>query len=262
LNWRRILQVLDVIEPRAKMGQSGEDFPGAVGKQITAGEGRTCVLRGAAVVLSDYRETSEVTTSRDPNGEIIDMSGPGAEIGTYGKTNNVVVMPRPKDGLNPLDYLVALKIAGLKTAAYLARAGEGLKPDEIEVYDLPPLAEMAGGWEDLPRVVYIFQILTLQFEPIPGEPVFYGRNAGGIVPTIIHPNEVLDGAITSALPALNVQTYHIQNHPIIRELYRRHGKDLCFTGVIITTAPNNVTDYERVANIAANLAKYVSRQSG
>ncbi len=48
----RILQVADVVEPRAKTGGSGEDFPGAVGRQGTVGEGRTCVLRGVAV---DYR---------------------------------------------------------------------------------------------------------------------------------------------------------------------------------------------------------------
>ena len=258
----RILQVADVIEPRAKTSENGEDFPGAVGKQVTAGEGRTCVLRGGAVVMSDYRERGEVTTSKDPNGEIIDMAGPGAEISIYGKTHNVVLLPYPKDGVSTPEYQAALKIAGLKTAAYLARAGKGLKPDEIEIYDLPPLTEITRGLEGLPRVTYIFQILTLQFEPVPGEPILYGSQAEGIVPTILHPNEVLDGAITAALPTLNVETYSIQNHPIIKELYRRHGKELCFTGVIITTAPGNVVEYERVANIVANLAKWVLGANG
>jgi sarcosine reductase len=258
----RILQVSDVIEPRAKIGENGKDFPGAVDKQAAAGEGRTCVLRGAAVVISDYREKAEVTTSKDPHGEIIDMSGPGAEISMYGKTHNVVLLPSPKDSVSTQDYQAAAKIAGLKTAAYLARAGKGLKPDEIEVYDLPPLTEITGGLEDLPKVTYIFQILSLQFEPVPGEPTLYGSQAEGIVPTILHPNEVLDGAITSPLPTLSVETYHVQNHPIIKELYQRHGKDLCFTGVIITTAPDNEAEYERVANMAANLAKWVLGADG
>jgi glycine reductase len=83
-----------------------------------------------------------------------------------------------------------------------------------------------------------------------------------MVPTLIHPNEVFDGAITSALPALNVQTYHIQNHPILRELYRRHGRELSFAGVIITLAPNNVADIERVSNLSANLARYVVGAEG
>ena len=76
------------------------------------------------------------------------------------------------------------------------------------------------------------------------------------MPTVLHPNEVLDGAVTSQSPALNVQTYQIQNHAMIKELYRRHGKDLCFAGVIVTTAPNNVPDIERVSSIAAGIARY------
>jgi sarcosine reductase len=252
----RILQVVDVIEPRAKTSDGDEDFPGVVGGQVPAGKGSTCVLQGSTVVLSDYRENREMSTSTDPDGEIIDMTGPGAEISPYGKTHNVVLLPTPAVGVHAQEYRAALKIAGLKTAAYLAKAGKGIVPDQAEVFDLPSLAERTGETGRLPRVLYIFQILTLQFEPIPGEPVLYGRNVQDIVPTLIHPNEVIDGAVMSPFPTLNLQTYHIQNHPIIRELYKRHGKDLNFVGVLMTTAPNNVADIERVSNMAANLARY------
>jgi glycine reductase complex component B subunit alpha and beta len=258
----RILQVVDVIEPRAKSTPGGEDFPGAIGGQVTAGRGSTCVLGGAAVVLSDYRERREVGRSTDAMGEIIDMTGPGAEASIYGKTHNVVLLPTSSDGVSTQEYMVALKIAGLKTAAYLARAGIGVTPDATEVFELAPLTEIKHGLESLPKVVYIFQILTLQYVPTPGEPVLYGRNVPDIAPTLLHPNEVLDGALTSPIPTLNVQTYQIQNHPIIKELYKRHGKDLCFAGVIVTTAPNNMTEIERVANMAASLARYTVGADG
>jgi glycine reductase len=258
----RILQVGDVIEPRAKTSPGDEDFPGVVGGQVPVGRGSTCVLGGAAVVLSDYREKREVGKSTDPSGEIIDMSGPGAEASIYGKTYNIVLLPTPSDGTNPQEYQAALKIAGLRTAAYLAKAGTGITPDATEVFELPPLTEVKAGFERLPRVVYIFQILSLQFDAIPGEPVLYGRNVPGIVPALIHPNEVLDGALTSPSPTLNLQTYQIQNQPIIKELYRRHGKDLCFAGVIVTTAPNNMTEIERVSNMTATLAKYTVGADG
>ncbi len=250
----RIVQVLDVIQPRAKTSDGDEDFPGAVGRQVPAGKGSTSVLQGAAVVLSDYSGLQQ-GASLDPNGEIIDMFGPGAEISPYGKTHNIVLLATPADGVSAQEYRAALKIAGLKTSAYLAKAGKGLMPDQTEVFDLPPVTEMSGGPSKLPRVIYIFQILTLQFEPIPGEPVLYGKNVSDIVPTLIHPNEILDGAVIAPHRALLVQTYHIQNHPIIKELYRRHGKDLSFAGVIIMTAPNNLDDIERTANIASSLAK-------
>jgi len=251
----RIIQVADVIEPRAKINK-GEDIPDPVG------EGRTAVLRNAAVVMSDYREKGEVTTSKDPDGEIIDMRGPGAGIGIYGNTHNVVVLPYPRERVTNPDYLAALKIAGLRTAEYLAKAAEKVEPDEVEIYALPSLPEVARGIEDLPKVTYIFQIQSLQFEPVPGEPVLFGGQAAGIAPTILHPNEILDGAVTSPLPALNVQTYQIQNHPTIKELYQRHGKDLCFAHVIVTTAPSNVREYERMANMAAGMAKGVVGADG
>jgi glycine reductase len=251
----RIVQILDVIEPRAKTSDGDEDFPGAVGRQVPAGKGSTCVLQGAAVVLSDYSGLGQ-GASLDPNGEIIDMFGPGAEISPYGKTHNIVLLATPANGVSAQEYRAALKIAGLKTSAYLGKAGKGIAPDQAEVYELPPTTDIQEGSPRLPRVVYIFQILTLQFEPIPGEPVLYGKNVSDIVPSLIHPNEILDGAVVAQHRALLVQTYQIQNHPIIKELYRRHGKDLSFAGVIIMTAPNNLDDIERVSNMASSLAKY------
>ena len=258
----RIVKVLDVVEPRAKMSDGDKDFPGVVGGQGPVGRGSTCVLRGTAVVISDYRVGPEFSRSGDPNGEIIDMFGPAAEISIYGKTHNIVLLPTPANGVGTQDYVAALKIAGLKTSAYLGKAGKGITPDETEVFQLPALAEIPEGLKKLPKVVYIFQILTLQFEPIPGEPVLYGKNVPDIVPTLIHPNEILDGAVTSAFPGLNVQTYQIQNHPVIKELYKRHEKEICFAGVILTIAPNNVADIERVSNMAAGLAKYILGADG
>jgi sarcosine reductase len=253
----RITGVLDVIEPRAKTSDGDEDFPGAVGKQVSAGAGATCVLKGTAVVLSDYREKPDKGRSSDPNGDIIDMSGPGADAGLYGKTHNIVLLPVPAQGVTNFDYLAAVKAAGLKAAAYLARAGQGITPDRTEVLDIPPLMARNDTSVNRPRVVYIFQILSTQFDPIPGEPILYGGNVADAVPTLLHPNEVIDGAVTSQFPALHIQTFQIQNHPIIRELTARHGKELFFAGVIVSTAPNNTADIERVSNIAANLARYV-----
>jgi glycine reductase len=258
----RIYQVADVIEPRAKIEGEGEDDLGAAGTHSATGEGKTSVLRGAAIVLSDYRDMEAGDAGGNPRGDFIDMSGPGAKISHCGKTCNVVLLPQPSERTSALDYLAALKTAGLKTSVYLAQAGRNLKPDQTEIYDLAPLTELGEGMKGLPKVTYIFQILSLQYEPIPGEPILFGDQAGGIVPTILHPNQVLDGAVTSALPSLNVLTYDIQNHPIIKELYKRHGKDLCFAGLIVTVAPNNMRDMDRMANIAAGLAKWVIGSDG
>jgi len=243
----RIARVADVVEPRARV--SGQDFPGALGAHDSAGSGATIVLRGAAVAVSEFWSSPG---NRDPVGEFIDTWGPGAEGGPYGKLSNVAILPYPAQNTTASEYRVAMKIAGLKTAAYLARAGVSLRPDTIEIHELSSRTGVLG----LPRVAYIFQVLTNQFEPLPGDPVLYGDNIERIVPTIIHPNEIFDGALVAPADSRFMETYTIQNHPMIEELYCHHGESLSFAGVIITNAPNNVAEYERAATIAANLAKW------
>lgn len=258
----RIFQVADVIEPRAKILEGNVDSIRMAGKHPQTGEGKTCVLSGAAVVLIDNRKIGEDSAGMDPRDHIIDMFGPGSEAGIFGKTFNIVLIPQQTVRTNALEYQAALKVVGTRTATYLALAGKDVEPDDVEVYDLPSLAEVSKGLEGLPKVIYIYQILSLQYEPIPGEPTFFGAQAGGIAPTILHPNQILDGAVTSALPGLNMQTYRIQNHPLIKELYRLHGKDLCFSGVVATVAPNNIYDMDRIANTTAAMAKWVVGADG
>ena len=245
----RIARVADVFEPRAKADGKGTDFPGAVGKHGSAGSGTTCVLRGAAVAVSEYWGN---VGHRDPVGEFIDTWGPGAETGPYGKLCIVSVLPYPAKDTTETAYKLALKLAGLKTAAYLAKSCADATPDDLEVYDLP--YDAGGG--SLPRVAYIVQVLTNQFEPLAGDPVLYGDNIERIVPTVLHPNEIFDGALVAPYDSRFMETYTIQNHPIIKELYRNHGETLDFAGVIITNAPNNVAEYERAAIVAANVAKW------
>lgn len=253
----RIVRVFDVTEPRAKMGGTGVNFPGAMARLETAGEGRTRVLRGSAVVTLDH--------SPGPSrGMVIDMSGPGAEWGLYGHLQSVVLLCYPAGGVSRFEYQKALRVAGLRAAVYLAEATMDLKGDETEVFDLGPLSQAGKGLEGLPRVAYVFQIHSLQqsVEKPQDEPIFYGDNVSGLLPTIVHPNEVLDGAILRGYYCQGAETYTIQNHPIIRELYKRHGKELCFAGVVITVAQYTQPERERSAVIASNLVKSVLGADG
>ena len=151
-----------MIEPRAKTDESLQDFPGALGRQGIVGVGGTCVLRNVAVVTNDH----SLIGSKRPYmpGKIIDMSGPAAEYSIYAHKQVVVVLPKPADGVPKDDYRIALKVAGLKAAVYLARAGKGLVPDETEVYDLPLLSKHDPGMENLPKIAYIFQMYMNQLE--------------------------------------------------------------------------------------------------
>lgn len=250
----RLAQVFDLVEPRTKAAGTGENFPGILSKIRTTGVGRTRVLRGTAVVTIGYQI--------GPRGMVVDMSGLGAEMGIYSRLQNIALLCYPTDGLSRPDYQNALRLAGLKAAVYLAEAGQEIKADEVEVYNLGSLDEVSNGMEHLPRVAYIYQIHALQQGVVPNEPIFYGDNASKLLPTIVHPNEILDGAIVRNYWCRGHETYSIQNHPIILELYKRHGKDLCFAGVVITTAYATELERERAAVLAAKLVKWVLGADG
>jgi glycine reductase len=79
------------------------------------------------------------------------------------------------------------------------------------------------------------------------------------MPTIVHPNEILDGALMFSYSAF---TYFAQNHPVILELYKRHRQDLWFAGVVVTMAPVTIGEKQRNAHLAARLAKEVLGADG
>ncbi|MBW1803227.1 MAG: hypothetical protein JRJ85_21165, partial [Deltaproteobacteria bacterium] len=258
----RILQAWDVIEPRAKSDGNVDDFPGVLGRSGTVGAGRTCVLRGVSVVLNTQAEAHHLPEAEDGLGYLIDMSGPAAELTPYAKTNNVVLIAHPAKGVGLESYTVALKVAGLKTSVYLAQAGIELKPDDVEIYDLPPLTELATGMEDLPKIAYIFQIYCTSYPAMPSEPILYGDNIRRLLPTIIHPNEVFDGAIINYYHGRGTETYIFQNHPVIKDLYHRHGKDLCFVGVVATVSRYQEPERERSVAMASNIVKSIFGADG
>ncbi len=243
----RIIHVLDILEPRYRVG--GPNFPGALDPMGLVGDGQTCVLHNVCVV-----ETS--TQGRGRN--IIDMSGPATSYSRFGGTHNIVLIPRAIEDADRSEVRLAIKKAGLQTAVYLAAAAKNLVVDETKVYDLPPSASHHVP-SDLPRIGYIFPIHSQQHPTHQKETVFYGSNIQGFMPTIVHPNEILDGALTFSYSAF---TYFAQNHPVIEELYRRHRRDLWFAGVVATVAPVTVAEKQRNAHLAARLAKEVLGADG
>ncbi|MBW1801162.1 MAG: hypothetical protein JRJ85_10600 [Deltaproteobacteria bacterium] len=256
----RIVRVSDVVEPRAKSSESGVDFPGALGPQIPAGSGVTHVLRGVGVVITE--DLPVQGRIKDPWGEIIDMSGPSSEHNMYAGIRNIVLTPTPSPNAGHQDYRLALKRAALKTASYLARAALDLEPDDIEVYHFPRLNDIEKSSGGLPRVGYVFPLFAQQFGVLPGDIVLYGRPVDDMVPTILHPNEVLDGALVSPFRACGLKTYAIQNHPMIQALYARHQSDLIFSGVIIAITYNNEEDNLRAAAMIGSLARWALGADG
>lgn len=250
----RIINIMDVVQPRCKMDQFEADFPGFVGRLRTAGNGRTRTLLGVAVLVSN-------PCTKRKYSALLDMSGLGAELSKYGKMNNVSIAPYMAEGVEELDFEDAVKIAGFKSAIYLALAAEGHPVDGVEVYDLDmPNLERDS---DLPRMAYYYQMYSPQHDHLGiSDPCFYGTQVSDFMPTIIHPNEVLDGGVVGHHTIRSLDTYTIQNHAVIKELYRRHGKDLIFAGVVFGVANIDPIIRKRKALMASNLIKNVLGADG
>ncbi len=250
----RIVNLLDVVQPRCKIDRPDADFPGFVGKMQTAGSGRTRSLRGMTLLVSNPE------TTRKYSG-FLDMYDLGGELSRYGTMKHVSIGLHRAEGVEERDYENAVKIAGLRAAAFLARKAEGHPVDEEEIFDLDITAPSVKS--DLPRVVYYYQLYSPQHDHKGiSDACFYGSDVRNLMPTILHPNEVLDGGVVGAHTIRAIDTYSIQNHGIVKELYRRHGKDLIFAGVVCGVANMEPVTRMRIAMMASGLAKHVLGADG
>ena len=247
----RIVPVKDVIQPRYKIEGKGQVFPGMISDVETVGEGKTFVLEGAAVVtcgkIINFQEG------------IIDMSGEGAKYTPFSKTMNMVLVVERKEGLENHAYEEACRMAGFKAALYLAKKAyeSGAKADSIETYEMPSLSERLSEHPQLPKVAYLYM---LQTQGLLHDSYVYGVDVKNIIPTLISPTEIMDGAIVSGncVSACDKNsTYTHQNNPVINKLYEHHGKDLNFVGVIITNENVTLADKRRSSSYAVKLATMI-----
>jgi glycine reductase complex component B subunit alpha and beta len=245
----RIIPVKDVIEPRVKVEGKGGIFPGFRAGVEQVGSGRTHVLKGAAVVT-----TGSVVGFQEG---IIDMSGEGAKYTPFSKTNNLVIICEHKEGINQYDHEEALRMVGFKAATYLGKAGKDITPDEVNVFETLPILEQAMQYPDLPKVVYVYMIQT---QGLLHDTYVYGVDGKKIIPTFLYPTEIFDGAVVSGncVSACDKNpTYVHMNHPVIEDLFERHGKDINFLGCVVTNENVYLADKERSSNMTAKLVHFL-----
>ena len=235
----RIIHTLDVVEPRAKAPGPGRVFPGLLGPPLGAGEGKTLRLKGVAVVgVAEPFVGEDHWAFREG---IIEMSGPGAEICPFSRTVNVVVkfvQDQSRNGAREKSNfqvdawddeakraIEASRLLTARAAEFLARIVQSEEPDEVASYELAPVEN------GLPKVVY--------FHHNVGSSLYGWSDYSSDHAMLLHPNEIMDGALVLSNrfvePAIRDCTFFHQNNSIVEELYRRHGKDLDFKGVVFFT---------------------------
>jgi len=248
----RIIPVKDVVEPRVKVEGKGGEFPGLISGVETVGTGRTHALRGCSVVTA-----GQIVGFQEG---LIDMSGPGARYSSFSRLLNVVLSIDVIAGTSPHQHEEALRLAGLRAAVYLGEAGRGIRPDRIDRFEPCRLFQRQGCASDLPGVVYLYMLLS---QGLLHDTYLYGRDVKTLLPTLIQPTEVMDGAVVSGncVSACDKNTtYHHQNNPIISELFRRDGIDLRFLGVVVSNSNVTLRDKTRSADYAVKLVELLGAE--
>ena len=243
----RITPVKDVIEPRVKVEGRGGIFPGVISKVDTVGSGKTYALKGMAVVTA-----GKIVGFQEG---IIDMTGPGADYTPFSKTLNLVMVCEPVDGIKPHDYEKAVRFAGFRVAVYIGELARSLTPDETKVYETYTVKEGMEKYPDLPRVAYV---QMLQSQGLLHDTYVYGVDAKKVLPTILNPTEIMDGAIVSGncVSACDKNpTYVHLNNPVVHDMFEEHGKTINFVCQIITNENVYLADKQRSSDWTAKLCK-------
>lgn len=241
----RLVHALDAVAPLLKVAGPGCAYPGFLGPPRLVGHGRTHRLEGLAVIVSTpFPQPMSGVQSFEEG--FIDMSGPAAQFCACSDTANVVLLPRAA-GVANATYDHAVRLATLRLARYLAETTREARPAGERVYKLAA----APG---LPRVAALFQIRN---QGLAVQSFLYGHHLANLVPTALHPNELLDGALVNGhfRNGTKTPTLLYTCHPLVTTLYERHGRDLAFAGVILARGHWETQELkERTAQLAAQLA--------
>ncbi|HEY3111815.1 MAG TPA: glycine/sarcosine/betaine reductase component B subunit [Chloroflexota bacterium] len=253
----RVVNVRDLIEPRVKVEGPGVCYPGICGRpNQTVGEGRTHRLAGLAIV-----ESADAVMYDGNDGWLdrwLDLDGPVAEAAPTGRALNLALVLRIVPGLAAQERSEAAHRAALELNDRLAGATAGLTPPELTTYELAPPRER------LPKVVYIACLRSPQHYA--GSLTATWVSIYGLTrltpPWLLHPNELLDGAIGGPASSHSATTSWVMvNNPIMAELYRGHGRDHDFVGAIaIRTRWSAQEEKELTAYQAAKLARLLGAE--
>ncbi|WP_303321999.1 glycine/sarcosine/betaine reductase component B subunit [Cloacibacillus evryensis] len=234
----RILPIKAAVEPRARANGRAA-FPGYTGAMTSCGDGVLYALKNMSVMaVGKYGGWME---------GIVDMSGPGAELTNYGRIINLCFVAEnadPNEDQGSQHKNLNFRIGAHLLAEYIGKSVLGKEPDKWERFEL---TDVSG--KKLPRVALV-SMLSSFYELPDFDDVFYGFDVRLMLPTLVHPNEILDGALCSSslIPAGNhSSTYDYQNFPILKKLYSEHGKTIDFVGVIFSTMGMTLEKKDRAA---------------
>ncbi len=247
----RITPVKEAIEPRVRLDGKGL-FPGYTSELRQSGEGTLHALKNCSVLVVGKHWGGF-------QDGLIDMSGPGQKHTYFGGLNNIVLVADTNEDFEKHEQQKmndALRRAGHKLAEYIGQCVKELTPEDTDVYETTPITKRSREINDLPSVVAVLQPQS-QMEAMGYNDLIYGWDMNHYLPTLMSPQEVLDGALVSGsfMPCSSKwSTYDFQNFPILRELMAQDGKDYNFLGVIMANLNVAMDQKERVIQMIVQQA--------
>ena len=254
----RIIHVLDVVYPMFKVetpeGYGGGEYPGVLNYPYTCGEGATNCLDNLSVMQCcalpwDASASSGLLYTRD---SIIQTTGFNRNYTPFPDMINLIVDFEVIEGKSSDEYDNDLRKSLMAISQHLAKLTVGQEPDSKEVFDNTPV-------EGLPNVALVWQC---QNQGVFANTLLYGLPIYDIVPTLLEPQELLDGCVVGgnfAWPTNRVPTYIHTNLPILLDLMERHGKELNFVGVIFCRSHNPSNWHkDRCCQLVAKMAKQLN----
>ena len=254
----RLIPVKDALEPRCRL-DGGPLFPGANGGIAQAGSGKLHALKDMSVLV----------VGRHWGGfqdGLIDMGGEGAKYTYYSTLKNIVLVADTDEAFEHREQQKknrALRWAGMRLAEYFGAAVRGGIPADVETFELEPVTKRDAATNALPSVVLVLQPQS-QMEEMGYNTLNYGWDCNHMLPTFMHPNEVLGGAMVSGsfMPCSSKwSTYDFQNFPMIRRLYKEHGRTINFLGIIMSNLNVALDQKERAALFVTQMAKSLGADS-
>lgn len=255
----RVTGIRDVVEPRVKFGGVAQVFPGVLGPVTPVGTGLTHRLSGMAVLATAAYEGTVRAGTGVQRSAILDMWGRGADASRFSSLTHLVLIMDVREGLGEFEAHSAIQHAEFEVARKIAATTEALTPARTETYD------MMSAPQRHPRVVLIQGCITQAQQPHSGIG-YYGLPIRESLPTAIHPNELLDGAVTPNTTrgiGYYPTSWDWQNHPLAMGLYREHAAGrLGFAGVILERISYETHQAkEVVAHNAAQLARSLGAEA-
>ena len=224
--------VKEALEMRCKVSGGHGIFPGVLSEMEIAGSGRThCLQDCSLIVVGEHAGGFQ--------DGLIAMGGQYQHHTIFGDMPNLVLVADTDEEFERREQQKknrALRWAGMRLAEYVGQCVRDLEPENIEVYVLQPQTQMeAMGYNTL----------------------IYGWDGNHILPTLMHPNELLDGCMVSGsfMPSSSkISTYEFAVNPMLKRLYAEHGKSINFLGVLMSTLNVKMDEKVRCVKMAGEIA--------